>query len=297
VKSVIAFIVSMCIFGTIGAVIRFIELPSSEIALFRGLVGVICLAPFLLKDNRRGLWTDLKANGWILLLTGAALAGNWIFLFQAYRHTTIALAAISYYTAPVFVMALTPLLMKERLSLLKLVCVAFTLLGMILVIGVGNSTVDLQANYLGLIFGFFAAICYATPMLSNKFLRNLGGLETTVPQLFLAALFLFPYVLYAGEMNPLFQSVRSLLLLLVLGLVHTGVGFLFFFVGIKGLKTQEIAILNYLDPLTSVLISLIIFKEGMTIIQIAGAVLICAATLIGTINWATLSTSGAGLKR
>jgi drug/metabolite transporter (DMT)-like permease len=292
-KSALSFCVSMVIFGTIGAVIRFIDLPSSEIALFRGLIGVLCLAPFLLRDKRKGLGADLGANWLVLLLTGAALAGNWIFLFQAYRNTTIALAAVSYYTAPVIVMFMTPIIMKERLSLLKLACIAFTMLGMMLVLGVGQGDIGLQSNMLGLVFGFMAAICYATLMLLNKFLKNLGGLETTVPQLFLAALLLLPYVLLAGEMNPLFQSDRSMVLLLVLGLVHTGVGFLLFFIGIKGLKTQEIAILNYLDPLTSVLISLFFFKERMTALQIAGAFLICAATLIGTISWKTLYRSRA----
>ncbi len=105
----------------------------------------------------------------------------------------------------------------------------------------------------------------------------------TIPQLFLAALFLLPYIVLVGEMNQL-QSEQSILLLLLLGLVHTGIGFLLFFIGIKGMKAQEIAILNYLDPLTAVLLSLFLFKESMTLIQIAGAVLICGATLVGTTN-------------
>jgi drug/metabolite transporter (DMT)-like permease len=295
-KSGIFFIVAMVIFGTIGAIIRFIDLPSSEIALFRGLIGVICMAPFLLRNNRRGLWADLKANGPVLLLTGAALAANWVFLFQAYRNTTIALAAVSYYTAPVIVMLASPLVMKERLSLLKLACIALTFLGMILVVGIGQRAIDGQNNTVGLLYGLLAAICYATLMMSNKFLKNLGGLETTVPQLFLAALFLLPYVLLVGEMNPLFQSDRSMILLLGLGVVHTGIGFFLFFLGIKGLKAQEIALLNYLDPLTSVLISLFIFMERMTIFQIAGAILMCAGTLIGSISWNTLLGSRVGRK-
>lgn len=284
-KSTLSFIIAMMIFGTIGAVVRFIDLPSSEIALFRGLLGVVCLTPFLFMNKHTGLIADLKANGLILLTTGLVLAGNWIFLFEAYRHTTIALAAISYYTAPVLVMALSPFIMKERVSRLKVVAITVTLIGMVLVVGVGQDLGESANHLLGLVFGFLAAICYASLMLLNKFLKNLSGLETTIPQLFLAALILLPYVLTVGEMQPLFQSDRTVPLLLALGLIHTGLGFLLFFIGIKGLKAQEIAILSYLDPLTSVLISLFIFSERMTALQIAGAILICGSTLAGTLNW------------
>lgn len=283
-KSIISFIVAMVIFGTIGAVVRFIDLPSSEIALFRGVLGVICLLPFLLINNRKGLGGDLKANWFVLFCTGAALAGNWIFLFQAYRNTTIALATVSYYTAPVMLMMVSPFILKERLSLFKVICILVTLLGMFLLIGINSEKIGSQNNIVGIFYGVLAAICYATLMLLNKFLKNLGGLETTVPQLVLAAIFLLPYVLFVGELNPLFQSHRSIVLLMVLGLVRTGLGFLLFFVGIKGLKTQKIAMLSYLDPLTAVLISFLFFQEKMTTYQIIGACLICGATFVGTIS-------------
>lgn len=279
-KSIISFIVAMVIFGTIGAVVRFIDLPSSEIALFRGVLGVICLLPFLLINNRKGLGGDLKANWFVLFCTGAALAGNW----KAYRNTTIALATVSYYTAPVMLMMVSPFILKERLSLFKVICILVTLLGMFLLIGINSETIGSQNNIVGIFYGVLAAICYATLMLLNKFLKNLGGLETTVPQLVLAAIFLLPYVLFVGELNPLFQSHRSIVLLMVLGLVHTGLGFLLFFVGIKGLKTQKIAMLSYLDPLTAVLISFLFFQEKMTTYQIIGACLICGATFVGTIS-------------
>ena len=284
-KSIMSFVTSMVIFGTIGAVVRFIELPSCEIALYRGLIGVFCLFPFLLFNNRKGLARDFVANSLVLFLSGVALAGNWILLFEAYRNTTIAIAALCYYTAPVIVMALSPLILKEKVSIFKVLCIGVTLFGMILVVRVDHNFHGSYNHFLGIVFGISAAICYATLMILNKFIKQLDGLETTVPQLFLAALILFPYVLLTGALKPIIHVDRSLMLLIVLGLVHTGIGFLLFFIGLQGLKAQRIAILSYLDPLTSVMISLFIFGEHMTFIQIAGAFLICGATLAGTVNW------------
>jgi len=125
-------------------------------------------------------------------------------------------------------------------------------------------------------------------MLLNKFIKNLDGLETTIPQLFFATLILFLYVVFTNEMKPVFQSGLSFFLLIILGVVHTGLGFLLFFIGMKGMKTQEIALLSYFDPLVSVLISILIFKESMSIIQITGAILICCTTLIGIVNFREL---------
>jgi len=284
-KSVIIFTISMVIFGTLGAVIRFINLPSSEISLIRGLLGVMFLTPFLLVNRRKGMLDDLRANYITLLLTGTALAVNWILYTNAFRYTTIALATISYYIAPVIAVMLSIVFMKERISILKVVCIGFTLTGMVLMINTGKSDNTSYDHFTGILFGFSAAFCYASLMVLNKFIRNLNGLETTLLQLFLSALVLFPYAFFAGEMKPLLQDERSLYILLVLGVVHTGLGFLLFFTGIKGLTTQEIAILSYLDPLTSVLLSCFIFHERMTAMQITGAIMICGVTLAGTLNW------------
>ena len=283
-KSIMSFIASMVIFGTIGAIVRFIELPSSEIALFRGILGVVFILPFLFMNKANRLRKKFSANTIILFLTGIALAGNWILLLKAFRYTTIALAAVSYYTAPVIAMVLSIFILKEKISPLKLIVICLTLIGMFMVMNVGESDISSKKNLIGILYGFSAAFCYASVMLLNKFIRNLNGLETTIPQLFFATLILILYVVFANEMKPVFQSGLSFLLLIVLGVVHTGLGFLLFFIGMKGMKTQEIALLSYFDPLVSVLISILIFKESMSIIQITGAILICCTTLIGIVN-------------
>jgi drug/metabolite transporter (DMT)-like permease len=208
-KSIISFVISMVIFGTIGAVVRFIELPSCEIALYRGFLGVLFLFPALLLTNRKCLVRDLTANSFVLVLSGAALSGNWILLFEAFRNTTIAIAALCYYTAPVIVMILSPFILKEKFSMLKACCIGATLVGMILVVRVNQNYNESYNHVLGIVFGISAAICYAALMILNKFLKRLNGLETTVPQLFLASLILLPYVLLTGMMKPILYIDKS----------------------------------------------------------------------------------------
>jgi len=158
-KSIISFIASMVIFGTIGAIVRFIELPSSEIALFRGILGVVFLLPFLFMNKANRLRKKFSANTIILFLTGIALAGNWILLLKAFRYTTIALAAVSYYTAPVIAMVLSIFILKEKISPLKLIVICLTLIGMFMVMNVGESDISSKKNLIGILYGFSAAFC------------------------------------------------------------------------------------------------------------------------------------------
>ena len=287
-QSSMSFIASMVIFGTIGAVVRYINLPSGEIALFRGFLGILFLLPFLLINKTDRFGKYLNANIKVLFVSGFALAGNWILLLNAFKHTTIALAVVSYYTAPVMAMVMSIFVLKEKISPFKLLTVLLTLAGMFMVLNVGDNDISSQKNLIGILYGLSAAFCYALVMLLNKFIRNMDGLETTVPQLFFATVVLFLYVIFADEMYPIYQSGLSLILLVVLGIVHTGAGFLFFFSGMKGLKTQEIAVLSYFDPLVSVFISLFIFNESMNVIQSLGAILILSTTLFNVVNWRKL---------
>ena len=126
---------AMLIFGTIGIFVKNIELASSEIALLRGIIGgiVLVIVSILLKNKIS--FKDIKPNLLLLLLSGGAVGLNWIFLFQAYRYTTISNATLSYYFAPVFVMLLSPFILKEKLTLKKILCVACAMLGMICIVG------------------------------------------------------------------------------------------------------------------------------------------------------------------
>jgi drug/metabolite transporter (DMT)-like permease len=278
-RSTAFFTLSMLIFGTIGALVRLLPLPPGEIALVRGLVGVSFLIPMLLATRQPLRWKTTAKYAPRILLAGIALAGNWICLFEAFKSTTIALATISYYTAPVYVLLLSPVFFRERLTTGKIACVILTFAGMALIAFGHQGPVVGQNHLLGLIFGFSAALFYAALMITNRFLRDLTGIEATVLQLVVASAVLVPYVAITGFIVPTVGT--TLALLAVLGIVNTGLGFFLFFSGMKGLPASSIAVFSYLDPLTSVLVSLLLFGEKMTPGQGMGAALIFGSTLAG----------------
>ncbi|MEH7351305.1 DMT family transporter [Gottfriedia acidiceleris] len=279
-KSKIQFLLSMVIFGTIGVFIRYIDLASSEIALLRGLIGSLFLITYMYISKKKISWASAKSNAYILLFSSITLGGNWILLFQAYKYTTVSNAALSYYFAPVFVLILSPFVLKEKLSTKKLICIVIAIFGMLLVVASsGLSTARLE-DFIGIGYGLLAAMFYASLMLLNKFFKNIVGLEITLIQLGTASLLLMPYVFITEGFGILDMSVSSMPFILILGMIHTGIGFLLFFSGMQKLKGQSIAALSYVDPITSLLISAVFLQEKMTIFQMIGGALLLSSTFV-----------------
>jgi drug/metabolite transporter (DMT)-like permease len=271
----------MAIFGTIGLFVRHIDLAMSEIALLRGLIGGLFLYALALLLKQKITLAGIRTNAWLLLASSIALGCNWVFLFQAFKYTTIANAALSYYFAPVFVLMLSPMVLKEKLSPRKLGCICVATLGMYLVVSNNGAGPVHYRHLLGIAYGLAAAAFYASLMLLNKFIKGLGNLETTLVQLVLASLVLAPYVFLTEGFKVFHAPGASIPFILLLGVLHTGFGFYLFFAGMKQLAGQAIAALSYVDPITSVLVSALVLRENMAALQVAGGVLLLGATFVG----------------
>ncbi len=283
VKGQAKLIAAMLIFGSLGIFVKNINLSSSEIALYRGAIGSIFLicASFLVKQKLS--FEAIKRNGILLILSGAAIGFNWIFLFEAYHFTTISNATISYYFAPIFVMALAPLILKEKLTVGTVASILAAMSGLFLVMNGGNSDSSGVYNHtVGILYGLSAAALYASVILMNKFIKNLSGFETTLIQLMLASLVLTPYVYLKEGITDLTElSLQSIVFILILGIVHTGFAYFLYFGSIRELKGQKIAVLSYIDPISAVIFAAIFFSESMSFLQIIGGVLVLGSTFFG----------------
>ncbi|MFJ3390818.1 MULTISPECIES: DMT family transporter [unclassified Lysinibacillus] len=287
-KSKIQFILSMIIFGTIGLVVRYIDLSSSERALLSSFIGCLFLTFIFLIMKKKISWNSVKLNALILFLSGIALGGNWVFLYQSYDYTTIANATLGYYFAPVFVMILSPFVLKEQLSIKKIVCIGVAIIGLVLIVGEGVSASNTD-DILGLSYGLIAAAFYAALLLLNKFVKDMGKLELTIIQLGITALLLMPYVFLTEGFGLFEVSSSSIPFILILGIVNTGIGFWLFFSGMEKLKGQSIAMLSYVDPFVAILISAMILHEQMTSVQMLGGALLLASTFVSEIKLLTFS--------
>ncbi len=270
----------MFIYGTIGIFVRCIPLPSSLIAMVRGLLGAPFLLLVMLAQKKRLSKEALRRNLLLLCILGVLLGANWILLFESYRYTTVATATLCYYTAPIFIVAVSPFILRERMTVRKLLCVLTALAGMVFVSGVAENGIPAIAEIQGVLLALGAAVLYATIVMLNKKLKDIAAFDRTIMQLAISALVLLPYNIFGGCFQGISLSGFSALMLLVVGVVHTGFAYYLYFGSMEELKSQTLAILSYIDPVVAVLLSALILGEKMSIYGLIGAVLILGAAIV-----------------
>ena len=275
---------AMVIFGTIGLFVRNIAMPSSVIAFIRGAVGTAFLVIFCRLTGKKFSFDKVKEKLLILCLSGAAIGINWIFLFEAYRYTTVATATLCYYMAPVFVIVMSSVIYKEKLTVKQICCTLAALAGMVFVSGVAETGIGNITEMKGVILGVLAAVFYSSVVLMNKSLGSVPAYDKTIVQLFGAAAVILPYCIATVKVSDISFDKKSVIMLAIVSVVHTGIAYTAYFGSMKNLQSQTIAIMSYIDPIVAIALSAVVLKEKMSVLSIVGAAMILSATLLSEIN-------------
>lgn len=281
-RSMLMFIASMLIFGTIGVFRRFMPFSSAFLAFARGILGGLFLL-FFVKLRKKGKPAKLpgKTAVW-LAVSGAVMGINWMLLFEAYHYTTVGIATLCYYMEPTIVMLLSPLLFREKLTGKRILCAAVAILGMVLVSGVLGG--DGTGNPQGVLLGLGAAAFYSVVVIMNKKIVRIDAFQKTTIQLLSAGIVMIPYLLLSGGLAGSGTDAVAILLLLVVGLVHTGLAYILYFGSMDGLKAQSIAIFSYIDPVAALLFSALFLREPLSLSGIIGAVMIIGSAAVSEIQ-------------
>lgn len=276
----VSLILAMVIFGTIGIFRKYIPLPSGIVACVRGILGVAFLLVFIKIKKIKMDRESIKKHLWILLVSGGFIGLNWVLLFESYRYTSVAVATLCYYMAPIFVMIVSPFLLKEKLTVKKVLCVIVALIGMVFVSGVLDGGISDVSEMKGILFGLGAAALYATVIMMNQKLREVPTYDKTIMQLGAAAVVLIPYILFVEDLSAVVLTPLIVFMLIIVGVVHTGIAYALYFGSMNGLKAQTVALFSYIDPIVAIILSAMFLKEPMTIYSAIGAVLVLGATMI-----------------
>ena len=282
-KARLQLIFTMLLFGTIGTLSRFIDMPSSVIALGRAFVSVLTIILILALRRQKLDWDDIKRNiGW-LTLSSVFMCCNWVCQFEAFKYTTIAVSTLCYYMQPVFYILAAAIVIKEKLSPRKLVCVAVAFCGMIFVSGVLQTGFHIS-ELKGVLFGIAGGFFYAMVVLINKYMKDISPVNTTIMQMALVSLIMLPYSAATGGLAAARVTTVGIICLIVLGALHTGIAYIIYFDAVNKLSAQTVGILSYIDPVEAVLLSAFFLKEPLTIWTIIGAVMILGATAVSELG-------------
>ena len=282
-KSRLMIAASMTIFGTIALFVRNISVTSAEIALYRAALATVLLGGFFLVTGSKIDLRAIRKELPLLLFSGMAMGINWILLFEAYRYTTVSVATLSYYFAPVIVTLVCPILFKEKMGAKQWICFVMSTIGIVLITGIGDLSGS-NRHFTGILFGLGAAVLYATVVLLNKFIKGVSGVHRTFLQFAAALLTLLPYVLLTSGFTLGNLDASGWISVLVVGVVHSGIASCLYISALKHIPGQEAAILSYIDPLVAVAVSVFVLGEQLTALQLIGGILILGFTLYNEIK-------------
>lgn len=270
-----AYLCAMFLFGTLGLFVRKANASSDVLAFLRTLIGAAFLGIILLFQKHR----VQKISGRQLLyvvLSAAFLGFNWVFLFEAYGSTTISIATVIYYTAPVLALLAAVFLFHEHLEIRAILGIALTMGGLLCITQISG---DLQIK--GMVFAAAAALCYAGVLLTNRFLHGIDGLYFTFLQLLFSAGILFIYVFLEGRIMEIAQiPAVSWPWIFCIAILHTGLAYTLYFTALHYLSSSHAAIGSYLDPCVAVLLSVFILREPYTLVQGIGIAAILSGIII-----------------
>lgn len=276
-KAYFKYIIALLLFGSNGIVASNIHLPSVEIVFWRTLIGSLLLVVIFLATRQKITFIKEKRDTLFIVLSGIAMGTSWMFLYEAYSQIGVSLASLSYYCGPVIVMALSPILFKEKLTKNKFMGFFAVLIGIFLV----NGTVSgKELNIFGIFCGLMSAVMYSFMVILNKKATKVQGLENSTIQLIVSFLTVAVFVGFKTGYQ-ITISGNDLLWVMVIGLLNTGVGCYFYFSSIGKLPVQTVAICGYLEPLSAVILATIILGETMLPLQILGAILIIGGAVFG----------------
>lgn len=280
-KYKLKYIVAVLIYGSIGYILHFVNLPSEIVVLARGVIGSLFIFIFL-KITRRSI--DLKAikkNLKYLIISGVALGLNWVCLFASYRVGTVAVGSLCNYMAPIILVMLSPFLYNEKISFKKALCIAGALIGIILVSGILE--INSEVNIVCVLLGLGAAVGFVLIIIYNRKLQDISVYDKVIVQLGISALTVLPYAIINNVGTKIVFDRQSLVLLIVLGIVHTGIAYCLYFGSINDIPTQTLAIFGYIEPVASVLSSALLLHEPISTFGIIGAILILLSACLSEI--------------
>ncbi|MCD5984391.1 DMT family transporter [Pseudomonas sp. CDFA 610] len=270
-----AMILAMIISGTIGFFVVSSEQSPFNVVFFRCVIGG---AGLLLYCLFKGYYSGIKLTSRqvLFLVVGAlTLIFNWVFLFTAYRLTSIGITTIIYHLQPFFLLFSSLLFMKESLKRSNLAWLILAFLGLVIVVKPDQAAMD-DRFLLGCLSALAAAILYAITTLMTRQISNVLRPEVIASSHMVIGSLVF---LFLADFSALPSTAVHWGAIVTLGLFHTTFMYLLLYTAFKKAATASLAIFGFLYPLVALIVDYFAFDHVISVWQALGAVLILASGL------------------
>lgn len=274
-KDSLKYFISVFLYGTLGLFLSLINVNSDFVVFCRGFIGALFILIVKLIKKERFDLKAIKENLLYLAICGISLGLNEMFLFIGYKYA-VSLASLGNYTAPISVIVISAIFYKEKLNIKQILCAIASFIGIILISGIFTNN---TSNLIALVYGLIASIGFVALVFFNKKLGPMDQLDKTFVQLLFTSLTVLPFV-FINKSIPTSFDLKTVIVLLTLGVLHTGFAYILYFDALKTLAPIKIAIIGYVEPVLSVLIGALLLNEPMDLFGIFGTVLIIGSAII-----------------
>lgn len=276
-KSLAEIHIAVLLFGLSGLFGKLISLTPIIIVLVRVFFSSSFLLIVIL-HLKKDLRLKNKKHYFYLAIMGIVLIIHWSAFFKSIQTSTVAIGLLTFSTFPVFVTFLEPYFFKDKIKLMDIIIAIITFFGVMLVIPkfeLGNSSMQ------GVLWGMIAGFTYAILSIFNrKYVKEYSSLVIAFYEQFTATIVLIPFFILQ---KPIFHF-REIVLLIILGVVFTGISHTLFINGLKGTKTQTAGIISSLEPVYGIIFAALLLGEIPTFKEILGGVIILSTVFYSTIK-------------
>ena len=257
-NSYLKIVLAMFIWSTWGLMIRWMALPPVVVLFYTSLIAGI-VVPIVLKVRGDFPNAVLNLDYWYLYV-GLALASmlNNLTYFYALGHTTVSNAIFTHYTAPVLVAGLAPFMIAERLQRVTLISLPIAALGMAMIVLVNGGLSLSSAHLPGVLAGTASGVGYAFVIIFSRKLSQLLLHQKAIIVLLWITIVATAPAAMAVEHTI---GMRSGILLLITGLLHSTTAPLLYFSALRKVLAQHAAILGYIEPLAAIPLAFLFLAE------------------------------------
>ena len=262
--------------GIVSIIVAGVALPSEALVAWRCPLAVVALVA-ILAVVRRTSELRVRVGRHRIVLLALALGFHWLFFFEALKRTSVAVAILSLYTAPIFVAILAPRMLPERQSRIALLALAISAPGLVLIAlgGEGGSTADPA----GISFGVGAAVLFALIIIGVKaFGDAVSPLVLGFWQYLVVGVAFFPLAFARGDAVP--AGVEWLYVAL-LGVVFTGISGPIHYWLLQRATAQTAGLLAYVEPVSASLLAWAILGQAVGWqVAVGGAAVLLGGALV-----------------
>ncbi|MBC3910529.1 DMT family transporter [Undibacterium umbellatum] len=281
-KATMAYITAMLMLATLGVFIHEAGLDAVTTVFFRCLFAAIALALYCAYKGMFIAANLSRKNLGLAVFGGVLMVVNWVTFFAAIQRIGISVATIVFHVQPFIVLLLGAVLFREKIAANKLAWICLGFAGLVLACGLQVSGVQMSGQYLtGLLLTLTGACAYAGVTLTTRAMRNMP------PHLIALIHCIVGLVLLAGLITIPVDGIRvqQWAWLIGLGLMPTALAYVLIYGALPNMPTSAIAVLTFIYPAMAVGVDYLVYGQRISLLQMAGLVLIVLASLGVNLNW------------